>query len=220
MKIHKAGILPILAMLLGVLVILLILNLLFSTQTFIHFTLYASGLVFMFFVVRFFRFPERHSIIDQDAVYSGADGKVVAIEKVHVDEYFNDERIQVSVFMSVLNVHVNWSPLGGKLVYKKHHHGRHIVAFNPKSSLINEHTSVVFRDIKGREIMMRQIAGALARRIIFYPEKGSLVGQGESVGMIKFGSRVDLLFPPDTDVKVRIGDHTVGTQTLIAKLSS
>lgn len=219
MKIHTAGIIPIIVLLSGVLIIILVLNLLLPQQTVVHYLLYFIGLIFMFLVVRFFRFPGRRSVIDQDAVYSGADGKIVAIEKVHVDEYFNDERIQVSVFMSVLNVHVNWSPIGGKLVYKKHHHGRHIVAFNPKSSLINEHTSIVFRDIKGREIMMRQIAGALARRIVFYPEKGNLIGQGEAVGMIKFGSRVDLLFPLDADVKVKIGDLTIGTQTLIAKLS-
>ena len=219
MKIHKAGIIPIIVVLAMVIVIMVILNLLFPLQSFVHYLLYVMGLVFMFFVVRFFRFPQRSAIIDQNAVYSGADGKVVVIEKVHVDEYFNDERIQVSVFMSPLNVHVNWSPIGGKIVYKRHHPGKHIVAFNPKSSLINEHTSIVFQDNNGREIMMRQIAGALARRIILYPDEGSLIGQGEDVGIIRFGSRVDLLFPLDADVKVKIGDLTVGTQTLIAKLS-
>jgi phosphatidylserine decarboxylase len=217
MRIHKAGIGPIIVLLAAVLLILTIVNLIFPGQTFIHYVLYFIALVFMFFVVRFFRFPDRQSKIDADAVYSGADGKVVAIEKVHVDEYFNDERIQVSVFMSVLNVHVNWSPVEGEISYKKYHPGKHIVAFNPKSSLINEHTSVVFKDTKGREVMMRQIAGALARRILFYPEEGNVIGQGEAVGMIKFGSRIDLLLPIDAEVKVNIGDITVGTQTLIAK---
>ena len=219
MKIHPAGIIPILVLLAGVLIVLLGLSWLLPELKVVLYPLYVIGLIFMFFVVRFFRFPARRSIVDQDAVYSGADGEVVAIEKVHVGEYLNEERMQVSVFMSVLNVHINWSPVGGKMVYKKHHHGKHIVAFNPKSSLINEHTSIVFSDIRGREIMMRQIAGALARRIICDPEEGDLIGQGEVIGMIKFGSRVDLLLPLDADIKVKIGDLTRGAQTLIAKLS-
>ena len=219
MKIHKAGIIPILLLLTGVLIILIALNLLLPGQTAIHYFFYVAGIVFMFLVVRFFRFPERKSLEEPNAVYSGADGKVVAIEKVHVKEYFNKERIQISVFMSVMNVHINWSPIGGKVVYKKHHQGKHMVAFNPKSSLINEHTSIVFRDEKGREVMMRQIAGALARRIVCYPEEESQYTQAEPIGMIKFGSRVDLLLPLDADVKVKIGDITKGTQTLMASLS-
>lgn len=219
MKIHKAGIIPILLLLSGVVIILIALNLILPGQTIVHYFLYVIAAIFMFMVVRFFRFPARSSEKLPNAVYSGADGKVVAIEKVHVDEYFDKEMIQVSVFMSVLNVHINWSPIGGTVVYRKHHQGKHMVAFNPKSSLINEHTSIVFRDEKGREVMMRQIAGALARRIVCYPEEGSQYGQGEHIGLIKFGSRVDLLLPPDADVKVKIGDITKGTQTLIASLA-
>lgn len=219
MKIHKAGIIPIILMLSGVVIILLALNLLLPGQTIVHYILYVIAAIFMFMVVRFFRFPARSSEKLPDAVYSGADGKVVAIEKVHVDEYFDKEMIQVSVFMSVLNVHINWSPIGGTVVYRKHHQGKHMVAFNPKSSLINEHTSIVFRDEKGREVMMRQIAGALARRIVCYPKEGNQYGQAEHIGLIKFGSRVDLLLPPNADVKVKIGDITKGTQTLIASLA-
>ena len=218
MKIHTAGIIPILVLLAGVLIILFLLNWVFPEQTAIHYILYAVGLIFIFLVVRFFRFPDRKLIRDSDAVYSGADGKVVAIEKVHVNEYFNDERIQISVFMSIFNVHINWSPFGGKLVYRKHHHGKHLVAFNPKSSLINEHTSFVIQDEKGREVMMRQIAGAVARRIICKPTEGQGTGQGEMIGMIKFGSRIDLLLPADAEVKVKIGDKTKGAQTLMAIL--
>ena len=218
MKIHSAGIIPILILLAGVLIILFLLNRVFPEQTAIHYILYAVGLIFIFLVVRFFRFPDRKLIRDSDAVYSGADGKVVAIEKVHVDEYFNDERIQISVFMSIFNVHINWSPFGGKLVYRKHHHGKHLVAFNPKSSLINEHTSFVIQDEKGREVMMRQIAGAVARRIICKPTEGQGTEQGEMIGMIKFGSRIDLLLPADAEVKVKIGDKTKGAQTLMAIL--
>lgn len=219
MKIHKAGIIPILLVLAGVMTILITLNLFLPVQTALHYILYFIAALFMFMVVRFFRFPERSAAKLPDAVYSGADGKVVAIEKVHVEEYFGKEMIQVSVFMSVLNVHINWSPIGGTVVYRKHHQGKHMVAFNPKSSLINEHTSVVFRDANNREVMMRQIAGALARRIVCYPREESQYGQGEHIGLIKFGSRVDLLLPTDADVKVKIGDITKGTQTLIASLA-
>ncbi len=218
MKIHTAGIFPILILLAGVLIIFFLLNLVFPEQTAIHYILYATGLIFIFFVVRFFRFPDRKLTRDSDAVYSGADGTVVAIEKVHVDEYFNDERIQISVFMSIFNVHINWSPFGGKLIYRKHHHGKHLVAYNPKSSLINEHTSLVIQDDKGRKIMMRQIAGAVARRIICKPTEGQDTEQGEMIGMIKFGSRIDLFLPVDAEVKVKIGDKAKGAQTLMAIL--
>ncbi|MBE9485509.1 MAG: phosphatidylserine decarboxylase family protein [Bacteroidetes bacterium] len=218
MKIHTAGIIPILVLLAGVLIIMFLLNRVFPEQTAIHYILYAVGLIFIFFVVRFFRFPDRKLIRDSDAVYSGADGTVVAIEKVHVDEYFNDERIQISVFMSIFNVHINWSPFDGKLVYRRHHHGKHLVAFNPKSSLINEHTSLVIQDEKGRKLMMRQIAGAIARRIICKPTEGQGTEQGEMIGMIKFGSRIDLFLPADAEVKVKIGDKARGAQTLMAIL--
>jgi phosphatidylserine decarboxylase len=181
--------------------------------------LYALAVVFMLLAVRFFRFPRRSAKNNPDLVYSGADGKIVAIEKVFVDEYFKAERLQVSVFMSPLDVHINWSPLGGTLVYRKYHPGKHIVAYIPKSSFENEHTSFVIRDAMDREIMVRQIAGALARRIILAPDQGSEVQQGEYIGIIKFGSRVDILLPLDAHVKVEIGDKTVATQTVIAELS-
>lgn len=218
MKLHSAGITPILLLLAGVMFILYLLNWFFPEQTIVHMILYAAGVAFMFLVVRFFRFPIRKAKHDINAVYSGADGKVVAIEKLKVDEYFGDERIQVSVFMSVFNVHINWSPIAGEVGYKKHHHGKHMVAFNPKSSLINEHTTFTVKDEKGREVMMRQIAGAVARRIICKPERGDMLGQGEMIGMIKFGSRVDLLLPTDAIIEVKIGDSVRATETVIARL--
>lgn len=218
MKLHIAGIGPISILGAGVFIILYVLNRYFPEQTFIHYILYAAALVFMFLVVRFFRFPKRQASQDENTVYSGADGKVVAIENVHVDEHFNSERIQVSVFMSVFNVHINWSPIAGKMIYRRHHPGKHLVAFNPKSSLINEHTSMVIKDEQGREVMMRQIAGAVARRIILKPKEGHEVGKGEMIGMIKFGSRIDLILPPDAEVMVKMGERTKGAQTLIARL--
>jgi len=218
MRIHVAGIIPILILLTGVVAILYLLNWFFPQQTFIHYVLYATGILFMIFVVRFFRFPHREPLQDEHAVYSGADGKVVAIEKVHTEEYFDAECVQVSVFMAIYNVHINWSPCKGKIVYKKHHHGKHLVAFSPKSSLVNEHTSMVVRDELGREVMMRQIAGAVARRIIHKFDEGKELGRGEMIGMIKFGSRIDLLLPADADIKVKIGDKVRGAQSLIARL--
>lgn len=219
MRLHRTGITPILVLLAGVLAIFLLINTLFPVQTIFHMVLYAIGAVFMFFVIRFFRFPDRSVVVDPDAVYSGADGKVVAIEKVHVDEYFNDERMQVSVFMSPVNVHINWSPIAGEVTYRKYHPGKFMVAFNPKSSLVNEHTSFVVKDNKNREVMMRQIAGALARRILLEPKEGARLEQGGVVGMIRFGSRVDLLLPVNARVEVNIGDVVKGTGTVIARLS-
>lgn len=219
MRFHPTGIKPVLVLFAGVLTILLFINMLFPVQSIVHMILYAVATVFMFLVIRFFRFPSRSSVIDQDIVYSGADGKVVAIEKVHVPEYFDDERIQVSVFMTPVNVHVNWSPVGGQIVYRKYHKGKFLVAFNPKSSLVNEHTSFVIRDNKDRDIMVRQIAGAMARRIILIPEVGSIIGQGEYIGIIKFGSRVDIMLPADAKILVKIGDKAVATHTVIAKLT-
>lgn len=218
MKLHIAGIGPILFLLLGVLIVLFGFNLIFPHQTPIHYFLYLTGAVFMFLVVRFFRFPNRSVEQDKNAVYSGADGRVVAIEKVHVEEYFNAEKIQISVFMSTMNVHINWSPIGDEVTYKEHHHGKHMVAFNPKSSLINEHSSIVFRNEDGKEVMMRQIAGAVARRIICKPKAGMKMIQGEVIGMIKFGSRIDLLLPLDAKVEVEIGDNVIGCSTVIARL--
>ncbi|MDT8392457.1 MAG: phosphatidylserine decarboxylase family protein [Bacteroidales bacterium] len=219
MRFHPTGIKPVIVLLAGVLTILLFINMLFPVQSIVHMILYAVATVFMFLVIRFFRFPSRNSVIDQDIVYSGADGKVVAIEKVHVPEYFDDERIQVSVFMTPVNVHVNWSPVGGQIVYRKYHKGKFLVAFNPKSSLVNEHTSFVIRDLKDRDIMVRQIAGAMARRIILVPEEGSMIGQGEYIGIIKFGSRVDIMLPADAKILVKIGDKAVATHTVMAKLT-
>ena len=219
MKLHIAGIGPILVLLAGVSALMIFLNWIFPAQSPVHYFLYVTAFVFMFLVVRFFRFPDRKALPDENAVYSGADGRVVAIEKVYEKEYFNSERIQVSVFMSAMDVHINWSPISGKLVYKKHHPGKHIVAFNPKSSLINEHTTLVFKDEKGREVMMRQIAGAVARRIICKPEPGNIVSQGEMIGIIKFGSRVDLLLPVDAKIQVEIGDLPRGCETLMARLN-
>ena len=151
----------------------------------------------------------------EDSILAPADGKVVVIEEVVADEYFDDKRIQVSIFMSPLNVHVNRNPVSGEVVYSRFHKGKYLVAWHPKSSSLNERHTVVYK--KGRkEIVMKQIAGALAKRISNYLQPGQKVVQGAEMGFIKFGSRVDLLLPVDAKVAVKIGDITKSGITVVA----
>lgn len=150
---------------------------------------------------------------------SPADGKVVVIEKTFEPEYFKDERIQISIFMSARNVHINWFPVSGMIKYYYYHQGLHMVAFNPKSSLENERSTTVIETEGGTQILIRQIAGAVARRIKTYPKVGTPEIQGDELGFIKFGSRVDLLLPLDANVEVVLGQLVVGKQTVIAQLS-
>ncbi|MBU2652073.1 MAG: phosphatidylserine decarboxylase family protein [Bacteroidetes bacterium] len=218
MRLHKAGIKPILITLTGVIILLSLLHLLPLTS-WMKICLYIAALLFMFFVVRFFRRPIRVLVPEKDSVYSAADGTVVAIEEVMVPEYFNDKRIQVSVFMSIFDVHVNFFPISGKVRYLKHHEGLHIPAFRPKSSLMNEMTTVVLSDEKGREIMVRQIAGVMARRIVCNARPNGSFTQGDELGIIRFGSRVDILLPLKTDIKVKLHQKVRGNIDLIAKIS-
>lgn len=177
------------------------------------------AVTFMILVIRFFRDPEVITYPKDGIVYAPAEGKVVVIEKTQEDEYLKEERIQVSIFMSPLNVHVNRSPVKGEVDFFKYHPGKFLVAWHPKSSTENERTSVGFKTEKGVKILMRQIAGAVARRIAFYPEVGTSVEQGTSVGFIRFGSRVDLFLPLDAKINVKIGDLTKGGETEIAELA-
>ena len=178
--------------------------------------IFAITFVLLLFIISFFRIPKRKLTIDDNAIVAPADGKVVAIEEVQADEYFTDRRIQVSIFMSPLNVHVNRNPVSGEILYSHYHKGKYRVAWHPKSSTENERHSVVYR--KGnKEILVKQIAGALAKRIINYLKPGQQIKQGDEMGFIKFGSRVDLLLPLDAKVGVKIGDKPKGGVTVIAK---
>lgn len=168
------------------------------------------------FMVSFFRIPKRNYTLDENAIIAPADGKVVAIEEVLADEYFTDRRIQVSIFMSPLNVHVNRNPLSGEVVYSEFHKGKYLVAWHPKSSTENERHTVVYRK-NSKEILVKQIAGALAKRIVNYLQTGEQAIQSEEMGFIKFGSRVDLLLPLDAKVKVKIGDTPKGGVTVVAE---
>jgi len=172
---------------------------------------------FWLFILSFFRIPSRVHTIQEGAVIAPADGEVVGIEEVQADEYFTDRRIQVSIFMSPLNVHVNRNPVSGQVVYSQYHPGKYLVAWHPKSSTENERHSVVY-NTQGKEILVKQIAGALAKRIVNYLKPGQQVKQTEEMGFIKFGSRVDLLLPLDAKILVKLGDKPQGGVTVLATL--
>jgi phosphatidylserine decarboxylase len=172
-------------------------------------------LVLLVLVISFFRIPKRAYTIGDDVIVAPADGKIVTIEEIQADEYFKDRRLQVSIFMSPLNVHVNLNPLGGEVVYSKYHSGKYLVAWHPKSSTDNERHTIVYRNNE-KEILVKQIAGALAKRIVNYLQVGQRVEQATEMGFIKFGSRVDLIMPLNVKLKVKIGDWAKGGVTVIA----
>lgn len=169
------------------------------------------------FLISFFRKPDRSlDTVDDTVFISPCDGKVVVIEETEEMEYFKDRRLQVSIFMSPLNVHINWHTISGTIDHYKYHPGKYLAAWNPKSSTENERTTTVYNYGKDK-VLVRQVAGALARRIVCYAQKRQVVKQGDELGFIKFGSRVDLYFPLGTDVQVKIGDKVQGNITQLAK---
>lgn len=177
-----------------------------------------ATLVFMILVWQFFRVPKRGSLDDPNALVSPCDGKVVAIEEIHEHEFIDAPARQISIFMSPLNVHINWFPVSGKVAYSKYHPGSFLVAWHPKSSTDNERTTVVVEHEKG-SILFRQIAGAVARRIICYAREGDKAEQAGEMGFIKFGSRVDVIIPRDMEVTVKIGDKVQGRLSKLAEWS-
>ncbi|HBX50987.1 MAG: phosphatidylserine decarboxylase [Bacteroidetes bacterium RIFOXYA12_FULL_35_11] len=179
-----------------------------------------TGLSLSFFsvVVYFFRKPNRPRNINPSFVYAPADGTVVVIEEVFEDEFFHDKRKQISVFMSPLNVHINWTPIAGIIKYFKYHIGKHYCAWLPKSSTDNEHSTVVVEMNDGTQILIRQIAGALARRIVTSINEGDKVEQNSEIGFIKFGSRVDIFLPLNAKVNAVLDQKVIGTQTVLAEL--
>ena len=177
------------------------------------------GIIIIIWSVSFFRVPTNRKITMMDnAVVSSADGEIVAIEEVEEKEYFHDKRIQISVFMSAYDVHVNWFPISGEVSYVKYHPGKKMFAINPKSSELNERNSVAVRDDKGREVMFRQVAGVMARRIVCNVKEGDKAEVGKEFGMIKFGSRVDFFLPLDSEVVVEMGDDITGQVSVLAYL--
>jgi len=175
-----------------------------------------ASLVFFCLIVWFFRNPDRPLTLNNHKIFAPADGKIVVIEEVEETEYFNDRRMQVSIFMSPLNVHVNRYLVSGEVTYTKYHPGKYLVAWHPKSSLLNERSTVVIKAPNGQEILIRQIAGAVARRIVTYSKTGEQVVQGTDLGFIKFGSRVDVFLPLDANIKVELEQISKGNKTVIA----
>jgi phosphatidylserine decarboxylase len=217
-KIHKEG-----RLILGLLaLILLLLNLYIYTKYPLGpliVNIVISALL-LFFFAYFFRNPPRKVYLDDASlVIAPADGTIVVVEPTEELEYFGDRRIQVSIFMSVFNVHANWYPVKGSILKSVHHSGRHMAAFLPKSSSENERSTVVIESEAGTQILVRQIAGALARRIVTYAHPGKKCHLNEHLGFIKFGSRVDLYFPLDTEIFVTVGESTTGNETIIARLN-
>lgn len=218
-RIHEEGTTAIFVVASIVSVLALILNVIWPSQTYWHVLLYVFFFIVLILTIRFFRVPIwRKTTIEELAVLSPADGEVAANEVVVEDEYFHAERRQISIFMSIYDVHVNFFPFDGEVTYYRYHPGKFLVAFKPKSSSENEHNTIVMKDDKGREIMVRQIAGFVARRIVCDLQPGDQAVAGEELGMIRFGSRVDVFLPLDADVKVKIGDKVVGKETVLAKL--
>ncbi|MBO7203100.1 MAG: phosphatidylserine decarboxylase family protein [Paludibacteraceae bacterium] len=219
MRIHREG----RTILLSLLTMLCVVNVLLywhvKTNPIIVASLILSVLAFSFFLY-FFRSPTRVIDIDDPSlIIAPADGKIVVIEETEELEYFKDKRIQVSIFMSVFSVHANWYPIKGLVKFVRHHKGRFMAAYLPKSSTENERSTIVLESEKKTPILMRQVAGALARRIVTYAHEGKYCNVNEHLGFIKFGSRIDLYLPLDTEIFVEVGEGTVGNETVIARLN-
>ena len=218
-RLHEEGTKAILITLLVIAATIVLVNWLWPQQTIWHYLFYAFEFVVLILTIRFFRVPIwRKTTLEDDAVLAPADGRIAANEVVLEDEYFHDQRRQISIFMSIYNVHINFFPFDGEVTYYKYHPGKFLLAFKPKSSTDNEHNTIILKDKKGREILVRQIAGFVARRIVCDLQPGDEAIAGEELGMIRFGSRVDVFLPLDAEVKVRINQKTTGKETVLAKL--
>lgn len=189
----------------------------FIPWSFISYPLCVIPMFFMGFVIFFFRVPNRVRVGEDNQVTSVADGKVVIIDKVYEDEYIKGECIQVSVYMDFFNVHVNYWPVDGEVTYYKYHPGKYMLAYLPKASELNEHTSVGMRSQYG-DVFFKQLAGTFARRIVCYAQPGNLETKSDECGIIKFGSRIDMYLPLDAEIKVKIGECVRGSETIIAEL--
>ena len=191
----------------------------FIHEIWIQNTIYFLLLGFLILILQFFRNPKRKTVLNDTQVVSPVDGKVVVIEEVFEKEYFNDKRLQVSVFMSPLNVHVTRYPIGGNVVFSKYHPGKYLVAWHPKASEENERTTVVVENQTYGKVLYRQIAGALAKRIVNYAKINNQAIQGSDSGFIKFGSRVDLFLPLNTNIKVQLNQKVRGGESIIAEIN-
>ncbi len=218
MKIHKAGY----SVILVVLIIMSIINgslYAINANSYIVYPIFITSLLIFLFVVRFFRQPNRKIVYGDDFVIAPADGKIVVIEDVDETDFIKEKRIQVSIFMSVWSVHINWFPMLGKVLSSEHFSGRYMAAWLPKSSTENERAVIVL-DTKHGKVLIRQIAGALARRIITYAKANINIEQGDQLGFIRFGSRVDILLPETFKINAKLGDMVTGGLTKIAEIKN
>ena len=219
MTIHKEGYTSIALTVLVIFVLNAVVQFYFPSAHVVKWFIYIlSGALFLI-ILQFFRSPKIRIELDEKAVLCPADGKVVVIEETEESEFLKDKRIQISVFMSPINVHVNRNPIGGVVSYFKYHKGKYLVAWHPKSSTENERTTIAVQNKNGVTVLFRQIAGALARRIVWYVKEGDQVEQGGQFGFIKFGSRVDVFLPLGTKINVEIGEVVKGGRTVLAELA-
>jgi phosphatidylserine decarboxylase len=218
MKIHKEGYKILGFGFIALIILNIVIGILLPEEPLIRWALIISSGLFYIFLLFFFRWPKRHLEPDHGLVYAPADGKVVVIEETMENEYFRDMRLQVSIFMSPFNVHSNRYPVSGHIKYVRYHPGRNMVAWHPKSSELNERSSIVVETKEGTEILIRQIAGAVARRIVTYSKEDQDVTQGGELGFIKFGSRVDVFLPLGTEVEIPILQQVKANKSIIAKI--
>ena len=218
MKFHREGYPTLILILLFNAALIFCVRYFLAEFVWIHFLAYAVAAFLIITILQFFRSPSRHWTKKEGSVIAPADGKVVVIEEVLESEYFKDRRLQVSIFMSPINVHINRNPIAGIVKLAKYHPGKYLVAWHPKSSTENERTTIVIESVKG-PVLFRQIAGALARRICFYVKEGQKVEQSEEMGFIKFGSRVDILLPVGMKLDVKLGDVVKGGITVIGEFN-
>lgn len=216
--IHKEGYKILAFAFIALLVLNIIVAIIWTDLMLFRWILIISSLMFYIFILFFFRLPLRDLEADSGLVYAPADGKVVVIEETMENEYFKDMRLQVSIFMSPFNMHSNRYPVSGRVTFVGYKPGRYLVAWHPKSSELNERSTVVVNTHNGTEILIRQIAGALARRIVTYSKLDQVVNQGEELGFIKFGSRVDLFLPLGTEIEIPILQHVKANKTILAKI--
>jgi len=217
-RIHKEGYKILGFGLIGLLILNIAVNIIWADIALVKWAFFFCSFMLYIFLLFFFRLPTRHLEADPGLIYAPADGKVVVIEETMENEYFKDMRLQVSIFMSPFNMHSNRYPVSGNIKYVCHHPGQNMVAWHPKSSELNERSTIVIKTAEGTEVMVRQIAGAVARRIVTYSKENVEVKQGDELGFIKFGSRVDIFLPVDTEVEIPILQQVKANKSIIAKI--
>ena len=216
--IHKEGYKILAYGFLTLLILNIAVNIIWADMVLVRWAFFICSFMLYIFLLFFFRLPTRHLEADPGLIFAPADGKVVVIEETMENEYFKDMRLQVSIFMSPFNMHSNRYPVSGKVKYVCYHSGRNMVAWHPKSSELNERSTIVIKTIEGTDVMIRQIAGAVARRIVTYAKENQDVHQGDELGFIKFGSRVDIFLPVGTEVEIPILQQVKANKSIIAKI--